>query len=112
MSTQIFKKNIPNKLLFDLLEQCAEKKNNYYILTKASYKKGVYLQLIEPFCCELKEYYHISKFSYIERKMSYKNFITIIRQICKFKSIPFTSRIIYERSSYEIKYTIFPPLEK
>ena len=41
--------------------------------------------------------------------MSYKNIITIIRQICKYHHIPFTNRIKYEHSKYEIIYIIYLP---
>ena len=39
--------------------------------------------------------------------MNYKNFVTIIRQICKYHHIPFTSNIKYSKSKYEIKYFIY-----
>ena len=32
---------------------------------------------------------------YVERKMTYKNFVTILRQICKYHNIPFTTNIKY-----------------
>ena len=39
MSNQLFKKDIPIYLLFDLLDQVCEKKDNYYIVDNNSYKK-------------------------------------------------------------------------
>ena len=39
--------------------------------------------------------------------MNYKNFVTILRQICKFHHIPFTSTIKYDKSAYDISYSIF-----
>ena len=39
--------------------------------------------------------------------MTYKNLITIIRQICKYNNIPFTSDIKYSKSKYEITYFIY-----
>ena len=44
---------------------------------------------------------------YITRKMNYKNFITIIRQICKYHHFAFASNIKYDKSSYEITYNIY-----
>ena len=39
--------------------------------------------------------------------MIYKNFVTIIRQICKYHHIPFTSSIKYNKSKYDIYYFIY-----
>ena len=54
-----------------------------------------------------KPYYHISKRKYLERKMSYNNFTTIIRQICNFNKIMYTSQIKYDKSNYNIVYYIY-----
>ena len=54
-----------------------------------------------------KEYYFKSKHHYLEREKTYKNFVTIVRQICKYHAIPYTSKILYSKSTYEIKYFIY-----
>ena len=41
--------------------------------------------------------------------MVYKNLITIIRQLCKYHHIAFTSVMKYNKSKYEIVYSIFVP---
>ena len=46
---------------------------------------------------------------YVEREMKYKNLITIIRQICRYHHIPFSSNIKYSKSKYEITYSIIIP---
>ena len=107
MSSQIFKKKLPKEILFNFLENNSKKKNNSFVFTKTSFKKAQFNNLIVPFCELLKEYYHKSKLNYLERKINYKNFITIIRQICKSLHIPFTSKIVFDKSNYEIIYTIF-----
>ena len=111
MTSQLFQKNIDNNILFDFLKECSNIKKNSYIFSKASFKCAQFKNIVEPFCDSLKEYYFPSKQQYITRKMIYKTFVTIIRQICKFKSIPFTSQISYDKSSYEIIYTIYYPQE-
>ena len=58
----------------------------------------------------LKKYYFKSKHHYLERDSTYKNFVTIVRQICKYHHIPFTSDIKYSKSKYEIKYFIYHDL--
>lgn len=105
--SQIFKKDISKDFLFDFLEKCCTIQKNKYIFNKSSYKKAQLLELITLFCSNLKPYYYKSKQHYLERNMSYKNVITIIRQLCKFTKIPFTSNIAYSKSKYEITYYIF-----
>lgn len=38
--------------------------------------------------------------------MSYKNLVTIIRHVCNNLKIAYTSKILYEKSDYEIVYYI------
>ena len=107
MTSQIFKKRIPKKLLFELLDKICIKNNKYYSLDKISYKKGEYLQLFNLFYDSIISYYHISKQFYIRRKKTYNSFNTIIRQICKYHNINYTSKIIYDKSTYFIVYYIY-----
>jgi len=106
MSQQLFKNTIPSDLLFHLLEKLCEKKEDVYIFNKSSFKKGIYEKSIPTFLQECLPYYHISKQKYVERKMSYNNFTTVIRQICKSNAIPFTTEMKYDKSEYEIVYNI------
>lgn len=107
MNSQIFKNHIPKNLLFDFLEQNATKKQNYYLFTKTYYKSAQFQETVVPFLELVKPYYYSSKIKYVTRKMNYKNFITIIRQICKFNHIAFSSNIKYDKSTYEINYNIY-----
>jgi hypothetical protein len=38
--------------------------------------------------------------------MTYNFFVTILRQFCNYKKIPYTSEIKYDKSKYKIVYTI------
>jgi len=107
MSTQIFKNNIPNELLFNLLELICIKSEKYYILNNESFKKGIYNESITKFIEECKPYYHLSKRKYLERKINYKSFTTILRQICNCNKITYTNKIKYEKSTYFIIYYIY-----
>jgi hypothetical protein len=107
MSSQIFKKCIPNNLLINLLEDIAIRSENCYVLNNNSFKKGIFNGSINKFIDECKPYYFISKQKYLERKLSYNSFITIIRQICKHNKITYTSQIKYDRSTYDIIYYIY-----
>jgi hypothetical protein len=107
MSSQIFKKLIPNNLLISLLDDIAIKSENCYVLNNNSFKKGIFNNSINKFIDDCKPYYFISKQKYLERKLSYNTFITIIRQICKHNKITYTSQIKYDRSTYDIIYYIY-----
>jgi hypothetical protein len=107
MSSQIFKNSIPNQILIKLLDDIAVKTDKCYILNNNSYKKGVFNNLIINFIEECKPYYHLSKRKYLEKKLTYNSFITIIRQICNFNRITYTSQIKYDKSTYDIMYYIY-----
>ena len=107
MSNQIFKNKIPDELLIILLNKICIKSDNHFILNNISFKKGIYDNSIEEFFESIKPYYHISKKKYLERKLTYNNFITVIRQICNHNNIIYTSQIKYEKSVYEIVYFVF-----
>jgi len=106
MSSQLFKKPIPNQLIIDLLDSIAVKSEKCYVLNNNSFKKGLFNNVINRFIDNCKSYYYLSKHKYLERKITYSSFITIIRQICKYNKITYTSQIKYDRSNYDIVYYI------
>lgn len=107
MSTQIFKNNIPNENLFELLDKICLKNEKHYIFNIESYKKGVYNGDIQNFLNFCIPYYHLSKRKYLERKLTYNSFTTVLRQICNFNKITYTSQIKYNKSTYDIMYYIY-----
>jgi len=107
MSTQIFKNQIPNDTLFDLLDKICLKNEKHYTFNIYSFKKGVFSQDIQKFIEDCIPYYHISKRKYLERKLTHNSFATILRQICKFNNIKYTSEIKYDKSTYDIVYYIY-----
>ena len=122
MSTQIFKSKIPNDILFQLLKDIAVKsssagasastgaKDVVYIVNNNVYKKGIFNGKIAAFYEVCKPYYHLSKRKYLDKKISYNTFITVIRQICNSNKITYTSQIKYDKSVYDIIYSISIPL--
>jgi len=107
MLKQIFKKEIPPELLYDLCEKICLKTHNYYVIDTNAYKKMLFHKYHTDFIRELMNYYHSSKRYYIERELTYNSFTTIIRQICKSNLIQFTSQIKYNSSKYTIDYLIY-----
>lgn len=107
MSTQIFKKKIDTKILYDLLDKIAFKNEKFFMFNNESFKKGILQEDIIKFMEECKEYYHLSKQKYLERKLTYNSFTTVLRQICKYNKITYTTQIKYDSSTYNIIYFIY-----
>ena len=107
MTKQIFRNSVPDELLFDFLEKIALKTEKYFLIDMNTYKKMIFYKYNDEFCESLKTYYHASKHFYLERKMEYNSFTTILRQICKNKNIMFTTQIKYNESKYNINYLIY-----
>lgn len=107
MSNQIFKSGVPSSLLFELLEKISLKSEKCYTVNNNSYKKGVFTKDITTFLEECSPYYHISKRKYLDCKLTYNSFTTVIRQLCKFNNIKYTSQIKYDKSKYDIVYYIY-----
>jgi len=107
MSHQIFKQKVPNELLFNLLESITIKTDKYFIFNNEAFKKGLFKEVIQSFIASCEQYYHVSKRKYLERKLTYNSFTTILRQICKYNNITYTSEIKYDKSTYNIVYYVY-----
>lgn len=107
MPSQIFKKNVPVEIITDLLDCICVKNEKHYILNNTAFKKGLYNEAIPNFLTKCADFYHNSKKKYLERKLTYNNFITVVRQICNLNKITYTSLIKYDKSSYDIIYYIY-----
>jgi hypothetical protein len=106
MLNQIFRKNVPPSLLFDLLELICLKTDKYYVIDMNAYKKLLFHELHIKLANDMIEYYHISKQFYATRKMTYTSFINIVRHICKNSNIMYTSQMRYNESKYNINYYV------
>ena len=69
MPSQIFKNSVPNDLLKQLLDENAIKTDTGYTINNCVYKKGIFNGTIVKFLEECRQYYHLSKRDYIDRKM-------------------------------------------
>jgi hypothetical protein len=115
MSKQIFKKDVPSSLLFEILEKISLKTDKYYVIDINAYRKFLFHEMDKPFIQKMLTYYHLSKQFYVTRKMTYNSFINVIRHICKNANIMYTSQIKYNESEYNIHYHIYyeiPSLSK
>jgi hypothetical protein len=107
MISQIFKNKIPNTLFFELIDKLCIKNEKYYKFDSDAFKKGMYNEEIPKFFELCKPYYFLSKRKYLEKKVTYNSFSTILRQICNYNKIVYTSQIIYNKSDYTIVYYIY-----
>jgi hypothetical protein len=107
MSAQIFKKQVPDETFIELLEDIGAKTEKYYIINNESYKRGLFTNSIPGFIEGCKPFYHLSKQKYLERKLTYNSFTTVLRQICNYNKMKYTSQIKYDKSNYDIVYYIY-----
>ena len=105
--SQIIKTLIKKELLLNYFKTVGWDKTKYILIDKFSFKKSKLDDQLNIFINFLKPYYYKNKLFYLERNLSYNNFTTIIRQLCKTHNIPFTSKIIYNKSKYIIEYYIY-----
>lgn len=107
MPKQIFKTEIPQHILYNLLEKISVKNDKYYIIDVVAYKKMKFHNLHEEFLKIIVEYYHYSKKFYVEREFTYNSFTNIVRQLCRVNNINFVSEIKYNESKYQINYYVY-----
>ena len=106
--SQLFKYSVNEKYFTDfIIKYCSNVKNNEFVFSLVSYKKAVYDNKIKELIDTIKPCYHKSKQFYLERNINYKNFLTILRQVCSNLSISYSSKILYNKSKYNINYSIF-----
>ncbi len=108
MPSQLFKEPIPLEILFDFLSKVCEKEHSYYKFNSDAYKRANLDDTLSLFLEKIKPYYHIAKRKYVDRKQTYSNFVTILRQLCNNQNVGYTSKIFYSKSKYEIIYYINP----
>jgi hypothetical protein len=109
MTSQLFKSTeFPNDLLIEfLIKNCDDKQPDQpFIFNRDAFKRGNLNQSIQGFLEDCKPFYHKAKHYYLERKMTYNYFTTVLRQICNRNQITYSTNIRYCKSRYEITYLI------
>jgi hypothetical protein len=104
---QIFKTLIPKDTFWDFFQTNFDDKDTHFVVNKVVYRKIEYTNNILSFIETIKPYYYESKKKYLNRPMKYNYFLTIVRQICNSYSIRYSSRLLYDKSTYEIEYYIY-----
>lgn len=106
MPSQIFKEHIPIEYLMTFLQKNCENRSHTFIFDHAAFKRSKLNESIRNFLDNIRPYYFSAKQVYIDRKLHYSSFCTIIRQICKYNNVGYSTHMVYNRSDYEIIYHI------
>ena len=104
---QTFKTPVPIELLWDFLRANFDETATHFQVTTYLFHKTEYNQKLLAFISCLNPYYCNSKRKYIERQINYKGFLTIIRQLCNAHDIKYSTKLVYNKSMYEIEYSIY-----
>jgi hypothetical protein len=102
--TIFFTTPIDNNIIVELLKKNCVRINNYYVFDTISFRKGEYNESIKTFVEHCRLYYKPKYHYYLDRKLTAKSFLTILRQICNHNNIVFTNEIKYSNSTYETIY--------
>jgi len=102
--TIFFTTPIDNIVIVELLQKNCVKINNYYVFDTISFRKGEYNESIKTFIDHCRLCYKPKYQYYLDRKLTAKSFLTIMRQICNQNNIVFTNEIKYSNSTYETIY--------
>lgn len=81
--------SVPIEILYTLLDKICLTTDTYYMFSETSFRQMMYRDLFVDFANKIIPYYYESMRQYILRPMTYRHFLTIIRQICKVSNIPF-----------------------
>ena len=115
-SHKLFKMPVPNELFYGFIQKITPNiitMVSYFWIDNSAYKKAIYcdefqpMSLLQQFCNDLMLYYCKNKQFFITRKMSYNNFNTILRHICRHNGIDFKSERKYDKSKTQIVYYIY-----
>jgi hypothetical protein len=104
--SQLFKLKLDKADLYNFLNKITSESNDNFIINNVIYKKAVFHNYINEYYDIIRPCYYESKRYYVDKKITYRSFITVIRQICRYLCIPFTSKINYMKSTYEISYYV------
>ena len=106
MNSQLFKKNVPLDVLFELLDKICNKGLDYYVIDENVFKRMLYNNHDIFFLAEIIPYYHKSKQYFVTRNFTYSSFANLIRQICNSNDYEIIGTKQYNHSSYSIRYII------
>ena len=104
--SQVIKKDLKKDNVENILKLICQPYKTYIKCNKFYYKKLLIENKLSDILNKLEPYYYNSKKYYL-KNTTYNGLTTILRQLCKLFNIPYTSKIIYNKSKYIIEYYIY-----
>ena len=102
--SHIFIEKYPLDKLYEFFKENAILQGEKYFFDVNLYRKGIFNKNITNFVNTIEPYYKQQKKFYITRALTYKNFMTILRQLCRSHNIEYTNKVRYINNSYQIEY--------
>lgn len=109
MVQKIFKGDFSHEILFKFLELYCEKIGKCYIFSQTAFEFAKKKGDVDKFCQTIRPFYYSSKLKYVDKVQKFTSFMTVIRQVCRYHQVGYTSKIKYIKSYYEIIYYIQKP---
>ena len=106
--SNIFISDISSIILYNLLDNIpiVNQTDSNYRIDPEIFRQLQYNNHIDHFYTQIKSFYRCNKRFYIDREITYRNFLTILRHICRHLDISYNKQIIYNKSKYTIHYFI------
>ena len=102
IKNQILKR--PVEFFNEYLEIFGTMEQDYVLINVNHFKRAQYGDKLKEFLDKVEPYYQNSKKNYVTRpKMSYMNFITVLRQISHMNGVFFEYKIKYTNSKHYIE---------
>lgn len=105
MKNQIIKCYVP--FFEDFITENFIYENEVYLFNNLVFKKLKYENKIGDFLESLREYYYKNKHYYLNRNpITFNQFNTLLRQLCKNNDFELESKVKYNSSKYDVEYYI------
>lgn len=108
IQAQVFCKQVTFDLIEPLLKKICIPVEKGYVVDETAFSRLLFYGLEKDFIETMRPYYYNSKLYYIERKLTFKSFSTIVRQICKASGTLVISSVQYFHSVPLTVLTILP----
>ena len=105
--SNIFLKKLDINIILKYIQNNSYIENNKYIIDNNVFKQSIYHNNVDEIIKYLKPHYYKAKRIYLERKINYKNYLTILRQIFNYLDIKYEKFKKYSNSTYEMIYIIY-----
>jgi len=106
MATErVFQSRVPVEPILAFFASTTDKAAERYDYSKIEFKRGLLLGQVDKFVATMRPHYRpIAVQQYLNRPLTYPNFLTILRQLCRAVGILWCSETTYHHGVYDIVY--------